>query len=120
MSQLLRINGVDIKRPSDLQFSRYNLTKSGRVASGKMVMDLVAKKRKFFFTYDAISSKDMELIYSLIDGKEMFFQLTYTENNFVKEAQVYVGEIQAARFRVADPTTKMWYWKNFTFNLIEQ
>lgn len=83
-------------------------------------MDLVAKKRKFEFVYDVISAKDMEKILDIIDGTAMFFTLRYTENNKVKSAKVYVGEIGSDRFRTNDPVSKMWYWKNFTFNLIEQ
>jgi hypothetical protein len=117
---ILRINGVDIKNPSDLSYSRYNITKAGRVASGDMKLDLVAKKRKLFFTYEVIKGKDMEHILSLIDTDELFFTVTYEENNVIKQAVMYVGEISQDRFRTRDSTTKQWYWKNFTFNLIEQ
>lgn len=120
MAHVLKINGRDIRKPSGFQISSYNLTKSGRVASGLMVMDLVAKKRKFFFTYDIIDSRSMDLILSLIDGSAMFFTLTYEENNRVQTATVYVGEIPRERFRTRDKTTSVWYWKNFNFNLIEQ
>lgn len=117
---LLELNGVAIKVPPSLQFSKYNLTKSGRVASGLMTMDLIAKKRKFNFSYDVIRSIEMERILDIIDGNEMFFQIRYDENNVIKTATVYVGEITHSKFRTKDPTTSVWYWKDFAFNLIEQ
>lgn len=119
MAQFLNIGGVHIRTPSSFSMSRYNLTKSGRVASGDMTMDLIAKKRKFFFSYEVISSRDMEAIFAVIDSDEMFFTLTYEENNNIKSALCYVGEISQDRFRTKDSTTRMWYWKDFTFNLIE-
>lgn len=120
---ILKLAGVDIKQPKKEGFkmSRYNLTKSGRVANGDMTMELIAKKRKFFFEYDVISGADMEKIMAIIDGTAMFFSITYEENGQVKSAQVYVGEIGQQYFRVADKTTPTgWYWKDFTFNLIER
>lgn len=113
------INGVSIKEPDVFQISRFNLTKSGRLASGLMTMDFVAKKRKFFFTYNVISSKEMKKILDLIDTEEMFFLLGYYENGEYKEATCYVGEIPSEKFRTA-PVGGLWYWKNFNFNLIEQ
>ena len=48
MKTSFKIDGVAIKRPSAFKISRYYLTKSGRLSSGKMTADIVAKKRKFF------------------------------------------------------------------------
>ena len=50
-----QIGGVDIKNPSEFKIERYNVTTLERRADAKMVGDLVAKKRKFYFTYEAIS-----------------------------------------------------------------
>lgn len=119
---ILTLGGVAIKQPPKAGFkiSKYNITKSGRVADGSMTMELIAKKRKFYFTYDTISGTDLEAILSVIDSDAMFFNITYEENNQVKSAEVYVGEIGQQYFRVADKTTSEWYWKDFTFNLIER
>lgn len=117
MAMLLKLGGKTIKRPSGFDIEKYNLTKSGRVASGKMVMELIAKKRKFLFSYEVISGVSLETLLSVIDTDAMFFKLEYTENSDdVKEAMVYVGSIKAKNFR----TDGIWYWKNVTFDLIEQ
>jgi hypothetical protein len=118
MSMDIRIDGIPIKQPTSFKISRYNLTKSGRVASGDMTMDLIGKKRKFFFEYDVINLEDMEKLLSLIDNDNMFFQINYVENGKSKSATVYVGEISQDRFRTGGLSG--WYWKGFNFNLIEQ
>jgi hypothetical protein len=81
-----------------------------------MVMDLVAKKRKFVFEYSVISGPDLDIILNLIDTTAMFFTLEYVENDVTKTATVYGGEITARRFR----TDSGWFWKDVKFNLIEQ
>lgn len=117
MKTNFKINGVAIKRPSTFKKSRYVLTKSGRLANGKMTADIIAKKRKFFFTYDAITSTDMNVILDAIwETDKFFFELEYVENNEVKTAVVYAGEIPGDLHRTGD----VWVWKNVNFNLIEQ
>ena len=117
MAMVLKLGGIVIKQPKDFDIEKYNITKSGRVASGKMVMDLIAKKRKFLFAYDIISGTALTSILSVIDTDNVFFKIEYTENsNEVKEATVYVGSIKAKKFR----TDGVWYWKNVAFDLIEQ
>lgn len=118
MADTIKLNDTLIKKPKPENFkvSRFNLTKSGRVASGKMVMDLIAKKRKFEFSYDVLSGNDLKTILDIIDTSTMFFKLTYFENNVSYDVTVYVGEISYVKFR----NDSGWYWKNVSFNLIEQ
>jgi hypothetical protein len=117
MAQLLTLGGVTIKKPNDFQIERYNLTKSGRVATGEMMMDLVAKKLKFLVKYEIISGANMNAILAIIDSTTMFFTLTYLENDVEKSATVYVGAIKSTQFRT---DSGAWYWKNFEFDLIQQ
>jgi len=117
MKSEFKIDGVPIKRPSSFKISRYRLTKAGRLASGLMTMDLVAKKRKFFFTYDVIRSDELNVILDLLwKPRECFYTLTYVENNEIKEAVVYAGEIPTELYR----TGGIWVWRNVNFDLIEQ
>lgn len=116
MESSYTVNGVQIKRPSSFKIERYNVTNLTRVASAMMQGDLIAKKRKFYFTYDAISSDDLDTILGAIDSDTIFFPLTYIENNVSKSATVYVGSIPSELHH----TGGLWVWKNVTFNLIEQ
>lgn len=116
MTFYLKLNGKLIKSPRSFDIEKYNLTKSGRVANGKMTMELVAKKRKFLFSYNVLSGKDLDDILEVIDSNNLFFNIEYVENDRVKTARVYVGEIKQTKFR----SEMGWYWKDVTFNLIEQ
>lgn len=112
----LKINGVSIKEPSSLKIERYNLTKAGRVSSGKMTLELVAKKRKFFLEYEAISGAELKKILDLIDGTQMFFTVEYEDYDGWKSAVCYAGAIPTEYFR----KNMGWYWKGVNFDLIEQ
>lgn len=113
------INNVAIKNPSTFKIERYNVTNLIRLANGDMTGDLVAKKLKFYFTYEAITSEELEVILNAIwETNSLFYTLTYVENGVTKTATVYVGSIPTELHR-SSPTTH-WTWKNVTFNLIEK
>lgn len=113
------VNGVAIKNPSTFKMERYNVTNMERLANATMVGDLIAKKLKFYFTYEAISSYDLNVILEAIwTSTALFFPLVYTENGVSKSAMVYVGSIPSELHRAGGSTN--WVWKNVTFNLIEQ
>lgn len=114
--QIIKINGTAIKTPHELTVERYNLTKSGRVASGKMTMDLVAKKRKLNLSYEVISGEDFQQILDLIDTEEMFFTVEWLDHKGWQKATCYVGAIPNTYFR----RNQGWYYKNVKFALIEQ
>lgn len=113
------VNGIAIKNPSTFKIERYNVTNMERLADATMVGDLIAKKRKFYFTYDAISGDDLDTILEAIwDSTTLFFPLEYIENGVSKIATVYVGSIPTELHRAGRTTN--WVWKNVTFNLIEK
>lgn len=113
------INGVGVKNPSSFKIERYNVTNMDRLANADMVGDLIAKKRKFYFTYEAISGDDLDVILEAIwEINELFFPLEYLENGKSKTATVYVGSIPSDLHKAGRTTN--WVWRNVTFNLIEQ
>ena len=113
------VNGRAIKNPSSFKIERYNVTNMERLADATMVGDLIAKKRKFYFTYDAISGDELDNILEAIwDSTTLFFPLEYLENGVSKTATVYVGSIPTELHRAGRTTN--WVWKNVTFNLIEK
>lgn len=113
------VNGRAIKNPSTFKIERYNVTNMERLADAKMVGDLIAKKHKFYFTYDAISAAELDnILDALWETDKIFYPLTYVENGVQKSATVYVGSIPAELHRAGKTTN--WVWKNVTFNLIEQ
>jgi len=113
------VNGIAIKNPSKFKIERFNVTNMERLADATMVGDLIAKKRKFYFTYDAISGEDLDTILEAIwDSTTLFFPLEYLENGVPKTATVYVGSIPTELHRAGRTTN--WVWRNVTFNLIEK
>lgn len=119
---IFKIDGVPIKNPSSLDIERYTLTKATRVASGDMVMNFVANKRKFVLAYEAIDAVELDKIIDLLwtsleTTKQCFHTLTYLENEKEKTAVVYSGAIPQ---RLHSAKSKLWVWKNVTINLIER
>lgn len=114
-----KINNINIKNPSTFKMEHYNITTMERIASGRMAGDLIAKKKKFYFTYDSITGAELETILSAIDTTVLFFAIEYDYNGETKTAQVYVGSIPY-NLRRAGSNSSNWVWKNLSFNLIEQ
>ena len=116
----IKINDVTIKYPTELRISTYNLTTPGRLSDGLMVMDFIAKKKKLFFKYAAITGTDLKVILDIIDTNTMFFVVKYYDTyGTLQTKTMYVGEIPATlhmRPSLGDDHV----WKNVDFNLIEQ
>lgn len=111
------VNGVTIKNPTTFKVERYNVTNMERLSNADMVGDLIAKKYKFYFTYEAISAEDLDVILDAIWGATLFFPLEYEDRGQRKRASVYVGSIPSELHYMSDKNT---VWKNVTFNLIER
>lgn len=119
---MFTLNGTRIKNPSSFRFEPYMITKANRVASGDMVMDFIALKRKFVFTYEAISSRDLDLILDILwrqvaQTRQCFINLSYPYNNRQESAVVYAGSIPHDLHRGEG---SVWVWKNVSFSLIER
>ena len=112
------VNGVTIKNPSAFKIERYNVTTMERLSNADMVGDLIAKKRKFYFTYDVITAEEFEVILAAIyDSDTLFFPLEYPDRGSVRHATVYVGSIPSDLHYMSKANA---VWKHVTFNLIER
>lgn len=112
------VNGRGIKNPSSFKLERYNVTNMERLANADMVGDLIAKKIKLYYTYDAITASDLDNILEAIwDTDKLFFPVTYVYQGEERTATVYVGSIPS---ELHSAKSKEWVWKNVTFNLIEK
>lgn len=116
----IKINDVQIKHPTELRISTYNLTTPGRLSDGAMAMDFIAKKKKLFLKYAAITGRELKVILDEIDTTNMFFSVKYYDTyGTLQTKTMYVGEIPVTlhiRPSVGDDHV----WKNVDFNLIEQ
>lgn len=114
------INDVTIKTPRELQISTYNLTTPGRLSRGLMVLDFIAKKKKLFLKYDAISGRDLKVILDQIDTDDMFFTVKYYDTyGTLQTKTMYVGEIPAV-LHMRPSLGDDHIWKDVGFNLIER
>lgn len=112
-----RINGAPFKNPSGFKHERYNVTESQRLADGTMAMELIAKKRKFTFTYSSISATDFDTILDLLwETNDVFFTLTYPDHGIDKTAVVYPGAIPSDLYKA----NAEWVWQGVSFSLIER
>jgi hypothetical protein len=117
---MFKVNGIVIKNPTTFRIERYNVTTMERLADASMVGDLVAKKLKFYFTYDAVTASDLNIILQAIwDSPTLFYPLEYPYNGNQLTASVYVGSIPSELHR-ANVDNDSWVWKGVTFNLIER
>lgn len=117
MIQNLTLNGIKIKN-TQIKIERYRITKSERLGNGDMSMEHIARKRKFYFTYEAIAASDLNVILDIIwETNNVFYTLGYVENNVTKSAVVYAGSIPTEQYRTDEAD---WVWQNVTFNLIER
>lgn len=112
------INGIRIKKPSTFKVERYNVTTMERLSNADMVGDLVAKKLKFYFTYEALSAEELDTILEAIwNGPALFFPFQYDDRGSTHTATVYVGSIPSELHYMSTANT---VWKNVTFNLIQR
>ena len=114
---MLKIAGVAVKAPSELKIGRFDLTKSTRTASGKMVMDLIATKRRVDVVWKMIPDSELKKIIDTITANKPFFSLEYPDVGGNKTMTCYAGDI----------TTSLWhtrygirYWEEVTIPFIEQ
>lgn len=109
--------GIEIKRPTSFKIERYKVTNATRLANADMVADVLARKRTYNLTYDAIQSSELNKILDAVwNNMEYFFPFTYVENGVEKTVTVYPGKIPAELHRPSGN----WVWKGVSFQLIEQ
>ena len=113
------VRGRAIKNPSTFKIERYNVTNMVRLANADMVGDLIAKKTKLYFTYEAITAAELDNILEAIwETNDIFYPVTYIENGVRKTKTVYAGSIPSELYHAGKGSN--WVWKNVSFNLIEK
>ncbi|MBE3590013.1 MAG: hypothetical protein IMW98_04200 [Firmicutes bacterium] len=114
---LITIAGTPIVDPSEIKLGYFDLTKSSRTASGRMVMEIVATKRRLDLTWQKIADADLQAILDVIAAHKPFFVVTFPVPGGTASMTAYVGDIN----------TGLWYtvggvrwWQDVSFALIEQ
>lgn len=116
------IDGVTIRRPDKFNVERYKITNLERNGAGDMCGDLLNKKMKFIFSYDALTAAELDIILNVLwEKNSIFYTLVYPYQGAQKQVTVYPGsiptELHSGFLHSNNPN---WVWKNVTFSLIER
>jgi hypothetical protein len=114
---LLKIAGVEVANPAEVSIGRFDLTKSGRTASGKMVMDIVATKRRVDVVWKMIKDSELQTIINTITANKPFFSLTYPDAGGTKTMTCYAGDITTSLWHTVNGVR---YWQEVSIPFIEQ
>lgn len=115
---IIKIDGVQIKSPTKLKHGKFRLSKSGRLSSGLMTMDIIAIKRRIDLTYAAISGREMQVILDLVDAN-VFYTIEFPDpkDPFKQSTMIaYIGDINLDYLRSGYDRI----WKDVTFPFIER
>jgi hypothetical protein len=114
---MLKIAGVSVKAPADLKLGRFDLTKSGRTASGKMMMDLIATKRRVDVVWKMLTDSELQTIIDTITANKPFFSLEYPDAGGTKTMTCYAGDIVTSLWHTKNGIR---YWEEISIPFIEQ
>jgi hypothetical protein len=88
----MKLNGTTIKTPQKFIVTSQPIEQTTRLASGKLVKDIIAVKKQFNLSYSDITGTDLATILSIIaDGG--FVTLEYQTESGAGTATVTTGEI---------------------------
>jgi len=114
---MLKIAGVSVKAPTDLKIGRFDLTKSSRTASGKMVMELIATKKRVDITWKMLPDNELQKIIDTITANKPFFSIEYPDAGGTKTMTCYAGDIITSMWHTKNGIR---YWEDVSIPFIEQ
>ena len=110
-----------LPNPTTYKTDKYNITNMARLANGLMVGDLIARKKKFYFTWDALTGNALQIITNAVyDMPAIFFYLhEMHDDGTLHTYSVYAGSLTQNLHR-AGMNKANWVWKDVTVDLIER
>lgn len=114
---MLTIAGTTVKTPSGIKIGRFDITKSSRTASGKMVMDLIASKKRVDCTWKMISDSELQTIINTLTAHKPFFSLQYPDAGGTDTITCYSGDIITSLWHTLDGVR---FWQDVQIAFIEQ
>ena len=114
---MLKIAGITVKAPTELKVGRFDLSKSSRTASGKMVMDIIATKRRVDVIWKMLTDSELENIIDTITANKPFFTLEYPDAGGTKTMTCYAGDIVTSLWHTKNGVR---YWEEVSIGFIEQ
>lgn len=114
---MLKIAGISTPNPAEITVGRFDLTKSGRTASGKMVMEVIATKRRVDVVWKMLPDNDLKAILDTITANKPFFSLEYPDAGGSKTMICYAGDIATSLWHTKGGVR---YWQEVSIPFIEQ
>lgn len=114
---MLKIAGITVKAPTELKVGRFDLSKSGRTASGKMMMEIIATKRRVDVVWKMLKDSELQQILDLITANKPFFSLEYPDAGGTKIMTCYAGDIVTSLWHTKNGVR---YWEEVSIGFIEQ
>jgi hypothetical protein len=114
---LISIDGVSIPTPSELNVSIQDLSKAERMASGLMVIERIATKRKLEMSWNYLSKGNLSTILTAVSP--VFFEVEYIdpESNETSTGTFYAGDRKAGALDYKNGVIR---YKDISFNIIER
>jgi hypothetical protein len=114
----MRIDGQTIATPTELKVSIYRLSKADRTASGDMVMEVIALKRRLDLKWAIIPSSNLAQIMGILDSG-VFHTVEYVDPRNGESATItaYVGDINQNAWQQIGGSR---YWRDVSLALIQR
>ncbi len=114
---MLKIAGTTVKTPTELKIGRFDLSKSSRSASGKMMMEIIATKRRVDCVWKMLPDNELQKIIDTITANKPFFSLEYPDAGGTKTMTCYAGDIVTSLWHTKNGIR---YWEEVSIPFIEQ
>ena len=114
---LLTIAGVQVANPAEVKIGRFDLTKSNRTASGRMVMEYIATKRRVDVVWRYIPDADLQVILNLLAANKPFFTLKYPDAGGQQTMTCYAGDINTSLWHTINGVRR---WSEVSISFVEQ
>ncbi len=113
----IKINGVEVKAPSQYDVSIQDLSNAERNANGTMIIERIATKRKIELGWEDLTAAEMAALLNIVSS--IFFTAEYIDpqEKALKSGTFYCGDRKAPMmvFKSGIPR-----YKNLSFNLVER
>lgn len=112
------IAGIQVARPAEVKVGRFDLTKSNRTASGRMVMEVVrADIRRVDVVWRYMPDSELQKLLDVLAANKPFFELQYPDVGGQQTMTAYVGDVNTSLWHTVGGVR---YWSEVSTSFIEQ
>ena len=117
---LLTVAGTALPDPHDVKLTRFPIKKENRTASGRLVVEIIAYKRRLQVTWALMRDPDLQTLLTLLEDHGPFVQVDFAPEG---------AEPQSMVAAVEEPIeTGLWYkapdgsrfWRDVTVTFVER